>query len=80
MNDIGSSKNYIQKHYKTFAPKVMKCLLLYSPNDDQAGANSIFNSSLFLMNFVNEILGDECIDINTQFLERNASVLTSSLQ
>lgn len=63
-----SLNGYTLKYYREFLPPIMLNLKLFK-EDDGDMQNSIFSASINALIPINQCLVDECIAINTDFIE-----------
>ena len=61
--------NYIQKYYKEFLPQIMMNLKLYKDTRSEEDQDPVFSSSESNLFHILEVLGDDSIDISTDFIE-----------
>lgn len=64
---------YVLKYYKDFLPPMMLNLNLVQ-DDDSGEGNTIFSATINALIPINEVLGDECIEINTDFIDSRLAV------
>ena len=66
---------YILKYYKEFLPPMMLNLNLVQ-EDESGEGNTIFSATINALTPINEVLGDECIEINTDFIDSSPRVIS----